>query len=63
MFEMGLIMEYKLRSGALFKDVTAAPGMFARGKMSLAPHKIKDVKDVRRIFEECAPSGAEEVRP
>ncbi len=53
--EMGLIMEYKLRSGALMKDVTNAPPMLTRGKLSLRADRIKGVAEVKRIFEKCGP--------
>jgi len=55
MFELGLIMEYKLRSGELMKDAMAAPGMLRRGKLRLAPQRIRGVKEVRRIFKACEP--------
>jgi heterodisulfide reductase subunit C len=51
--EVGLVMEYKLRSGHLMKDVTTAPSMFARGKLHLRPARIKGIAEVRRIFEKC----------
>ena len=57
MFEMGLIVGYKMRTGKLFADVLASPGMLSRGKLSLTPHKIAGVDDVRRIFDECAGPG------
>lgn len=53
MAEVGLIAKYKLRSGHLFADVDAAPGMMARGKLPLLPHKIDGIDDVRRIFQFC----------
>ncbi len=53
MFELGLIMQYKLRTGELLKDATAGPAMLARGKLKLAPHSIEGVADVRRIFAAC----------
>lgn len=53
MFEMGMIADYKFKSGQLFQDVLSAPGMLARGKLALTPHKIKGVDDVRRIFAAC----------
>ena len=37
--EMGLILEYKMRSGKLLQDVTTAPGMFTRGKLSICPNR------------------------
>jgi heterodisulfide reductase subunit C len=52
-FEFGLVMAYKLRSGALLDDVMNAPGMLLRGKLKLTPHTIEGVDDVRRIFEAC----------
>lgn len=51
--EVGLIMDYKLKSGDLVKDVTSAPGMFARGKLSLLPDNIDGVDEIKRIFERC----------
>jgi heterodisulfide reductase subunit C2 len=38
LFELGMIAEYKLRTGHLFQDMTQAPAMFARGKVGLLPH-------------------------
>jgi heterodisulfide reductase subunit C2 len=51
--EVGLIMDYKLKTGDLMKDVTNAPGMFTRGKLNLRADKIEGVSEVRRIFEQC----------
>ena len=52
-FEFGLVASYKLRSGAIFADVAAVPGMLARGKLALAPKRIEGIDEVRRIFDEC----------
>jgi heterodisulfide reductase subunit C len=52
-FELGMVMEYKLRTGALTQDALAAPGMLARGKLSLTPSRISGIAEVRRIFERC----------
>jgi heterodisulfide reductase subunit C2 len=51
--EMGMVMEYKVRSGDLMKDVTNAPAMFARGKLSLRPDRIEGIAEIKRIFEKC----------
>jgi heterodisulfide reductase subunit C2 len=51
--EMGLIVDYKLRSvrsGNLFQDVLLAPGMFSRGKLHILPEQIKDKKGLSRLF-------------
>ena len=51
--EMGMVMEYKLRSGDLMKDVTNAPGMLSRGKLSFRAERIEGVAEIKRIFEKC----------
>ena len=51
--EVGLVMDYKLKTGALMKDVTNAPGMFARGKLNLRADRIEGVNEIKRIFEQC----------
>jgi len=51
--EMGLVMEYKLRTGELMKDVTNAPGMLARGKLNLRADRIDGVAEIKLIFERC----------
>lgn len=51
--EMGMVIEYKLRSGDLLKDVTNAPGMLSRGKLSFRAERIEGVAAVKRIFEKC----------
>jgi heterodisulfide reductase subunit C len=51
--EMGLVMDYKLKTGDLMKDVTNAPGMFARGKLNLRADRIEGVNEIKRIFEQC----------
>ncbi len=52
-FEMGLVMGYKVRSGALMDDMTTAPGLYARGKLALTPRKLRGIADVQRIFNAC----------
>jgi len=49
-FELGMIREYKLKSGKLFQDMDIAPLMFLKGKIGLRPHKIKDKEKVNKIF-------------
>ena len=51
--EFGMVMDYKLRSGELMKDVTSAPGMLTRGKLSFRPERIEALDEIRRIFEKC----------
>ena len=51
--EVGLVVGYKLRSGALMNDVTNTPGLLSRGKLGIMPDKIKGIAEVKRIFEKC----------
>jgi heterodisulfide reductase subunit C2 len=51
--EMGLVMDYKLKTGDLMKDVTNAPGMFARGKLNIRADRIDGVNEIKRIFDQC----------
>jgi len=60
LFEMGLIMSYKLGGGSMFADVTTTPSVLARGKLGLAPHNVKGLEEVRRIFAECAAAEEDE---
>jgi heterodisulfide reductase subunit C len=48
-FEVGMLAAYKLRSGDLFSDVGKVPQMFAKGKLSLLPHR-SSTRQVREIF-------------
>ncbi len=52
-FEFGLVASYKMRSGALLSDVDSVPGMMARGKLALAPSRIKGLRELRRVFDRC----------
>ena len=49
--EMGMVMDYKLRTGDLMKDVTNAPAMMSRGKLSLRADRIKGIDEIKRIFD------------
>jgi len=51
--EMGMVVEYKLRSGDLVKDANNVPAMVARGKLSLLPDRIDGIAELKRIFEKC----------
>lgn len=49
-FELGLILGFNIGSKQFFKDAALGPAMFARGKISVLPHKIADDGAVKRIF-------------
>lgn len=57
LFELGLVLGYKLRTGALLQDAETTPALLARGKLKLAPRAIRGVNDVRRIFAACRRAG------
>ncbi len=51
LYEMGLIVDYKLRSKNMMQDVTLAPSMFAKGKLKILPEMIKDRNNMKQIFQ------------
>ncbi len=53
MFELGMVMGYKLRTGTLLQDAASTPGLLARGKLRLSPQRVEAIDEVRRIFERC----------
>ncbi len=50
LYEVGLVMDYKMRTGALMQDVEKSPKMFIKGKLSLIPEMIKDKRNIKNIF-------------
>lgn len=54
MFEIGLVVEYKMRTGALLQDVATTPALLTRGKLKPLPDRIRGIAEVRRIFQRCA---------
>lgn len=53
LYEVGLVSQYKLKTGHFFQDVLLAPLMLARGKLGLLPHASGNREAVARIFERC----------
>ena len=49
-FEIGLMVLYKLRSLDLFSDIEKVPGMLSRRKLALFPHVSRMTSEVRKIF-------------
>jgi heterodisulfide reductase subunit C len=49
-FEAAMIGFYNLLSGHYTKDVVMAPKMLLKGKLSLLPPRVKNGKELRRIF-------------
>jgi len=48
--EVGLTIDYKLRSLNLMQDVLLAPSMAAKDKLAIFPHKVQNTKEIAKIF-------------
>lgn len=53
MHEISLIRDMRMKGGGYFKDMKLGITMFRKGKLSLWPEKVKNIKEVRRIFEKA----------
>ena len=51
-YEIGLLIDYKLKSKDFFQDVDLAPSTFSKGKLGLLPHMVKNKKQIKKIFKE-----------
>lgn len=49
LYEIGLILKYKLSSGEFMKDLVLAPGMFFKGKLHILPERLKRSAQFRKI--------------
>ena len=50
LYEIGLLVDYKLRTGRLMQDIVLAPKMLKRGKLNILPEMVKDQSGVSSIF-------------
>ncbi|MBO8168013.1 MAG: 4Fe-4S dicluster domain-containing protein [Thermoanaerobacteraceae bacterium] len=57
--EMGLILNFNLRSGQPFKDAGLGPKLLSNGKIHITAEKIEDNGAVKRIFENVRRMGGE----
>jgi len=53
-FELEMLMAYKLRTGDFFVDLDKAPKLFRKGKLKLFPRRSGNVGEVRRTFRRAA---------
>jgi heterodisulfide reductase subunit C len=51
--EVSMLVDYKVRSLDLFTDVPSGIVMFLRGKIPVIPERIRGIKEIKRMFEEC----------
>lgn len=49
-YELGLVMKYNLATAQPFKDASLGPLMFSKGKLKIAPDKVKDAGGVKNAF-------------
>ena len=49
LYELGMTLNYKLRSRDFLQDMVLAPGMFLRGKLGIFPERIKNRKQLKNI--------------
>jgi heterodisulfide reductase subunit C len=61
LFEMGQVVDYKLRSGHFLQDLLQAPWMFFAGKLHLLPERVRNRRQLGRIF--ARTTKAKENRP
>jgi heterodisulfide reductase subunit C2 len=55
--EVGMVADYKLRSGHFLKDVLLAPKMYLKGKLGLSPHLIRDRRGMQLLFKRTIGKG------
>jgi heterodisulfide reductase subunit C len=53
-FELGLMLEYKLKSMHLMNDADLAPGMLLRGKLAMTPHLSSERKTIKKIMDNAS---------
>ena len=53
MHEVSLIRDMRLRSGGYFKDMGLAFKMFRLGKLTIFPEKVKNLRDVKKLFKKA----------
>jgi heterodisulfide reductase subunit C len=57
--EVGLTIDYKLRTLNLMQDVKLVPSMLAKGKLNFFPHQIKNTKEIAKIFKKISEGSGE----
>ncbi|MGB3209430.1 MAG: 4Fe-4S dicluster domain-containing protein [Desulforhopalus sp.] len=49
-YEIGMIANYKIRSGDLMGDMKLGMSMFLKGKLKLVPHSTEGKSEIKEIF-------------
>jgi heterodisulfide reductase subunit C len=50
LFEVGMLIDYKLKTGHLLEDLSLGPAMLLKGKLHLLPHTVEDRDAIASIF-------------
>lgn len=61
--ELTMLLEYKLRSRDLFSDLAMGVDLVRKGKITFLPERIRDLAQVRRLYEKTADHSPTEVGP
>lgn len=48
--EIGLTIEYKMKSLDILQDVMNAPSMLFKGKLGIFPHKVHNTNEIKKLF-------------
>ncbi len=57
LYEIGLALGLNLGSGNLFQDTDLGLPMFMKGKLSVLPHNIKGLNEVKRLYDYAKKMG------
>jgi heterodisulfide reductase subunit C len=49
-YEIGMLIDYKLKTKQLFKDIGLGWRMFRKGKIRLLPSRVKKTKEIKELF-------------
>ena len=50
LYELGLVMNMKLRTKDFFSDIGLGTDMFLKGKLEIIPHKLSNVQEIRDMI-------------
>ena len=56
-FEMGLMLRFKLKTGRFFEDAEKAPMMFSKGKLALSAPQVGGKAERKAMFRRAAEGG------
>jgi heterodisulfide reductase subunit C len=57
--ELSFVMNYKFNTFEFLKDATLAPSMMQKGKLHIFSEKIKDMKNISKIFKNTKHTNSE----